>query len=104
MNEAKKNAAAEPQELLDEKILERVKKVVAETLDRPEEEILLESRYVEDLGADSFDNLSLFMMLEEEFDQTISEASVEELTTVGSTVQFIRRLLSEEGATPGNAG
>jgi len=85
----------------DDEILTRVRKVVSETLDIPPEQISLESRFAEDLGADSFDNLSLFMLLEEEFGSEISEEAATELTSVGSTVGFIRRhLAAGEGAAP----
>ncbi|HEY7216569.1 MAG TPA: acyl carrier protein [Thermoanaerobaculia bacterium] len=67
----------------------RVRKVVGEVLKIAEERITLESRYREDLNADSFDNLSLFLALEEEFNRTIEGEGVAHLTTVGETVDFI---------------
>ncbi|HEV7786666.1 MAG TPA: hypothetical protein VGQ28_15075, partial [Thermoanaerobaculia bacterium] len=51
----------------------------------------LESRYTEDLHLDSFDNLSLLMALEDEFDRSIEDEGALQLTTVGETVDFILR-------------
>lgn len=79
----------------DDEIFARVRRSVSEILNVPEEEISRDSRFVEDLGADSFDNLSLFMALEEEFDQEISETAAAELVTVGSAVDLVRSQLAQ---------
>jgi acyl carrier protein len=72
-------------------VFQRVRKVVAEVLKIPEDGITLESRYTEDLHLDSFDNLSLLMALEDEFDRSIEDEGALQLTTVGETVDFIVR-------------
>lgn len=72
-----------------ERVYQRVRKVVSEVLRVSEERITPESRYLEDLNADSFDNLSLLLALEEEFDRTIDGEAVTHLSTVGATVDFI---------------
>ena len=72
-------------------VFQRVRKVVAEVLKIQEDGITLESRYTEDLHLDSFDNLSLMMALEDEFDRSIEDESALQLTTVGETVDFILR-------------
>jgi acyl carrier protein len=74
---------------LREEIFRRVRKVIAEVLKIAEDRITLESRYREDLNADSFDNLSLFLALEDEFARTIEGEGVAHLSTVGETVDFI---------------
>jgi acyl carrier protein len=58
-------------------------------LKTPEDKITLESRYTEDLHLDSFDNLSLLMALEDEFDRSIEDQGALQMTTVGETVDFI---------------
>ncbi len=72
-------------------VFQRVRKVVAEVLKVGEGGIILESRYTEDLHLDSFDNLSLLMALEDEFDRSIEDEGALQLTTVGETVDFILR-------------
>ncbi len=74
---------------LREEVFERVRRVVAEVLKISEDKITLESRYAEDLHLDSFDNLSLLMALEDEFERTIEDQGALQMTTVGETVDFI---------------
>jgi acyl carrier protein len=77
-------------------VFQRVRKVVAEVLKISEDGITLESRYTEDLHLDSFDNLSLMMALEDEFDRSIEDEGALQLTTVGETVDFILRLADRD--------
>ena len=74
---------------LREEVFARVRRVVGEVLKTPEERITLESRYQEDLKADSFDTLSLLVALEGEFDRTLEDEGSLQLATVGETVDFI---------------
>ena len=73
----------------------RVRAIVSEVLSVPLEDVRPESRFIEDLGADSFDNFSLLVALEEEVDTEISEEEVDKLMTVGSAVDLVERLLSQ---------
>ena len=70
-------------------IFQRVRKVVAEVLKIGEDRVSLESRFQEDLNADSFDTLSLLVALEDEFDRTLEDEGSLQLATVGETVDFI---------------
>ena len=54
-------------------IEQRVKKIVAEQLGVAEDEIKLESSFVDDLGADSLDTVELVMALEDEFEIEIPD-------------------------------
>ena len=54
-------------------IEQRVKKIVAEQLGVAEDEIKLESSFVDDLGADSLDMVELIMAIEEEFEIEVPE-------------------------------
>ena len=68
---------------------DRVKKVVAEQLDRDPEEVTSEASFVEDLGADSLDQVELIMALEEEFDIEIPDEDAEGIRTVQHAVDYI---------------
>lgn len=68
---------------------DRVKKVVAEQLDRDPEEVTSEASFVEDLGADSLDQVELIMALEEEFDIEIPDEDAEGIRTVQQAVDYI---------------
>jgi acyl carrier protein len=70
-------------------IEEQVKKIVAEQLGVKEEEIKLESSFVDDLGADSLDTVELVMALEEEFECEIPDEEAEKITTVQQAVDHI---------------
>lgn len=52
-------------------------------------EINLESRIAQDLGADSLDMVELLMALEEKFDITIPDEEVEKMVTVSDVVKYI---------------
>jgi acyl carrier protein len=71
-------------------ILERLTRIIVEQLGVEEEEISLESSYIDDLGADSLDIVELIMALEEEFGIEIPDSDAEKVTTVGDTVEYIK--------------
>jgi acyl carrier protein len=54
-----------------------------------ESEIKNESRFVDDLGADSLDTVELVMALEEEFETEIPDEEAEKITTVQQAIDFI---------------
>ena len=60
----------------------RVKKIVAEQLGVNEAEVKTASSFVDDLGADSLDNVELVMALEDEFGTEIPDEEAEKITTV----------------------
>ena len=70
-------------------IEERVKKIVIEQLGVKEEEVKLESSFVDDLGADSLDTVELVMALEEEFETEIPDEQAEKITTVQQAIDYI---------------
>lgn len=72
-----------------ENIEARVKKIVAEQLGVAEADVKNESSFVEDLGADSLDNVELVMALEEEFECEIPDEEAEKITTVQQAVDYI---------------
>ena len=70
-------------------IEERVKKIIAEQLGVEDEEVNPESRFVEDLGADSLDTVELVMALEEEFGIEIPDKDAEKIATVQNAIDYI---------------
>ena len=68
---------------------ERVVEIVAEQLGVEKEKIKRESNFVNDLGADSLDEL--VMELEEEFDINIPDESAEKIQTVGEAIEHIEK-------------
>lgn len=70
-------------------VLERVKKIVVEHLDVEDEKVTDKASFIDDLGADSLDNVELVMAFEEEFDIEIPDDAAEHIQTVGDAVKFI---------------
>ncbi|MFZ3587954.1 acyl carrier protein [Bacillus sp. DJP31] len=74
-------------------VLERVTKIIVDRLGVDETEVKFESKFKEDLGADSLDVVELVMELEDEFDMEISDEDAEKITTVGDAVTYIQGTL-----------
>ena len=70
-------------------IEERVKKIVVEHLGVEDTKIQSDSKFIDDLGADSLDTVELVMAFEEEFGSEISDNEAEKILTVGDAVKFI---------------
>ncbi len=68
----------------------KIKKIICEQLDVPEEDVVPEASYVDDLGADSLDQVELIMAMEEEFDVEISDEDAEKLLTVADAISYTR--------------
>ena len=75
-------------------IEERVKGIVVKQLGVKEEEIKNESKFIDDLGADSLDTVELVMALEEEFETEIPDEEAEKITTVQQAVDYINNNLN----------
>lgn len=73
-------------------IFDDVKAVVVEQLNVNEGEIKPESRFVEDLGADSLDVVELIMALEEKFEVEIPDSDAEKLIKIEDVVNYIENL------------
>ena len=68
---------------------DRVRSIVTELLGVDESEIKMESRFREDLKADSLDLVELIMAIEEEFGGEISDEEAQKITTVQEAVTYI---------------
>ncbi len=75
-------------------IEERVKSIVVKQLGVKEEEIKNESKFIDDLGADSLDTVELVMALEEEFETEIPDEEAEKITTVQQAIDYINKNLN----------
>lgn len=72
-------------------IFDDVKAVIVEQLSVNEGEVKLESRFVDDLGADSLDVVELVMALEEKFEIEIPDEEAEKIATVKDVVDYIEK-------------
>jgi acyl carrier protein len=78
-----------------ENIEARVRKIVAEQLGVAEADVKNESSFVEDLGADSLDNVELVMALEEEFECEIPDEEAEKITSVQQAIDYVKAHLKQ---------
>ena len=70
-------------------IFEKIREIVVEQLGVNEEDVKLETRFIEDLEADSLDLFQVIMELEDAFDVEVEE--VENIKTVADAVNFIEK-------------
>ena len=73
---------------------EKLKKIIAEVLNVDEEEISMDTTFVDDLGADSLDIFQIIMGIEEEFDIEIANEEAENIVTVSDAVENIKNALN----------
>ena len=72
------------------KMLKRVIEIIQEQLNLDGVEITEESSFKEDLGADSLDLFELVMAFEEEYGVEIPSEDLEQITTVGAVVEYMK--------------
>lgn len=73
-------------------IFDDVKAVIVEQLSVGADEVKLESKFVDDLGADSLDVVELVMALEEKFGIEIPDEEAEKISNVKDVVDYIERI------------
>ncbi len=70
-------------------VAEKVKGIIVEQLGVDEEEVTPDASFVDDLGADSLDQVELIMAFEEEFGIEIPDEDAEKITRVKEAVEYI---------------
>jgi acyl carrier protein len=70
---------------------EKVKQIVVEQLGVDEGEVTAKSSFVDDLGADSLDQVELVMAFEEGFDLEIPDEAAEKIRTVQDAIDYIEK-------------
>ena len=69
---------------------EKVRAIVAEVLHVNEDDISLDTKFVDDLGADSLDLTSIVMDIEEEFGIEIPDDAIMSIVTIGDAVEKLK--------------
>ncbi len=70
-------------------IQEKVCAIVVEQLGVSEDQVNPSAKFIEDLGADSLDQVELVMALEEEFGCDIPDEEAEKLGSVADAIKFV---------------
>ena len=67
----------------------QVKQIVVDHLGIEEEKVTAESKFIDDLGADSLDTVELVMAFEEKFGIEIPDDAAETIQTVQNAIDYI---------------
>jgi acyl carrier protein len=79
----------------NQEIFTKVKKIIVDHLGAEEGKVVETANFIDDLGADSLDQVELVMAFEEEFGIEIPDEAAEQITTVGSAVKHISENIEE---------
>ncbi|MGL4773670.1 MAG: acyl carrier protein [Clostridium sp.] len=71
-------------------MFDKIREIIADKLSIGEDEITLESSFIDDLNADSLDIVELIMALEDELEMEIPDEDVEGFKTVGDVVNYVK--------------
>ncbi len=71
-------------------VFEKLKEILALQLDVDAEDMTMDTKIIDDLGADSLDVVEMLMSVEDEFDVEIPDEKIEELKTIGDVVEYIQ--------------
>jgi len=85
----------------NKELLVKVKQIISEQLGVDEDEVTTTASFVDDLGADSLDQVELVMALEEKFEIEIPDDDAEKMRTVQDAIDYIEKhakLISKKSA------
>ena len=71
----------------------KIRNIICEQLDVSEDDVVLTASFVDDLGADSLDQVELIMAMEEEFDVSIPDEDAEKIATVKDAVDYVTKAM-----------
>ena len=74
---------------MSEDIQQKITKVIVEKLGVSEDQVKPEAAFIDDLGADSLDQVELVMALEDEFDIEIPDEEAEKLKKVSDVISYV---------------
>ena len=69
---------------------DKVREIVVNQLGVSPDQATDDAKFIEDLGADSLDQVELVMALEEEFGADIPDEDAEKLTSVGAVIDYLK--------------
>ncbi len=84
---------------MENEVQQRVLRVIGEVLSRKADEIRLDASIRDDLQLDSLKQMTLFILLEDEFQRSIPPEQVTGLVTVKDIIDFIAGKIQEPSTT-----
>ena len=73
---------------------EKLREIIVDVLNVNENDITMETTFVDDLGADSLDVFQIIMGIEEAFEIEIENEDAEKIVTVGDAVEQIKNAIN----------
>lgn len=73
-------------------MLDKMKEIICNYVETAPEEIIEDSRFIEDIGLNSYDFMCMLGDLETEFGVTVDETEVVNLRTVGEAIAYLKKL------------
>ncbi|HLW88475.1 MAG TPA: acyl carrier protein [Terriglobales bacterium] len=70
-------------------VVEKVRQIISEQLGVDEAEVTPSASFIDDLGADSLDQVELVMALEEAFNMEVGDEDAEKILTVQSAIDYV---------------
>jgi acyl carrier protein len=70
-------------------VTEKVRQIVSEQLGVDEAEVTTSASFIDDLGADSLDQVELVMALEEAFNMEVGDEDAERILTVQNAIDYV---------------
>jgi acyl carrier protein len=77
-------------------IEDKVRDIIAEELGVEREKLTDDASFMEDLGADSLDQVELVMAFEKEFDIDIPDEDAEKMRTVGDALKYLHEKMGNK--------
>ena len=75
----------------NKELLVKIKQIISEQLGVDEDEVTTTASFVDDLGADSLDQVELVMAIEEKFEIEIPDDDAEKMRTVQDAIDYIEK-------------
>ena len=75
---------------MSKEVVSRIKKVITNHLGVKEDKVTENAKFIEDLGADSLDQVELVMAFEEEFKCEIPDEAAEKIITVKDAIDLVK--------------
>ncbi|MCI8418736.1 MAG: acyl carrier protein [Lachnospiraceae bacterium] len=72
---------------------EKLRSIIVEVLNVDEDEITMNTTFVDDLGADSLDVFQIITGIEDEFDIEVAQEETEKIVSVGDAVELIKNAI-----------
>ncbi len=82
----------------EKEVEEKIKQIIARIYGVDPEKITPETRFIEDLGADSMTTIELVAEIEDTFGIEVPDEDVEKNQTVGDAVRYVVEKLSAKAA------